>query len=67
MTDNELDVTVAALLSTTVNEFEPVTDCTVVPAGIPDVAETIIPSVGVPEPELGVNVSKVDSEVVATV
>ena len=66
MTDNELDVTVAALLSTTVNGFEPVTDSTVVPAGIPDVAETIIPTVGVP-PELGVNVSEVDPEVVPTV
>ena len=65
MTDNELDVTVAALLSTTVNEFEPVTDTTVVPAGIPDVADTIIPTVGVPE--LGVNVTEVDPEVVPTV
>lgn len=65
MTDNELDVTVAALLSTTVNESEPVTDTTVVPAGIPDVADTIIPTVGVPE--LGVNVTEVDPEVVPTV
>ena len=65
MTDNELDVTVAALLSTTVNEFEPVTDTTVVPAGIPDVAETIMPTVGVEE--LGVNVTVVDSAVVPKV
>ena len=65
MTDNELDVTVALLLSTTVNEFEPVTDATMVPAGNTDVAETIIPTVGVPE--LGVNVSEADPEVVATV
>ena len=65
MTDNELDVTVAALLSTTVNEFEPVTDTTVVPAGIPDVADTIIPAVGVPE--LGVNVTVLESAVVPTV
>jgi hypothetical protein len=68
VTDNEELDTVAALLSTTVTKFDSVvTDTTVVPAGIPDAADTVMPAVGVGIPELGANVIVVDPEVAATV